>query len=174
MSNQNQQILDTIGDLEKKYGSFVVDLIKPIIKEELALKSDFNYYLNLKDLTGYMIGQGLKIQPLPKVKIISNDVKNANDFFGKTAYYNPDKCEIILFTYSRHPKDIMRSFAHEMIHHAQKLEGRIGGGKIQTTDIHEDDYLKEIEAEAFLKGNMLFRGWTDSVKVNRLHELFSS
>jgi excinuclease ABC subunit C len=46
----------------------------------------------------------------------------------------------------------MRSFAHEMIHHAQKLEGRIGGGKIQTTDVHEDDYLKEIEAEAFLKG----------------------
>jgi phosphopantetheine adenylyltransferase len=160
-------IPDQLTDKEK---DTVYNAILSVIKEDLTPNSNFNYHLNLKDLTGYMIGQGLKIQPLPKVKIISNDVANANDFFGKTAYYNPDKCEIVLFTCNRHPKDIMRSFAHEMIHHAQNLEGRIGGGKIQTTNTHEDGYLKKIEAEAFLHGNMLFRGWTDSAKDNRLHE----
>jgi len=172
MYNQNQQILDPIKNLEKKYGSFTMDLIYPIIKEDLTFKPNFSYPLNIKDLTGYMVGKGLKLFPLPKVKIISNDSKNSNNFFGKTAYYNPDEKKIVLYTYGRHPKDVMRSFTHEMIHHIQNLEGRIGGGKVQTTDINKDSYLKKLEAEAFLYGNLLFRGWTDLVKNNRLHELF--
>jgi len=44
-----------------------------------------------------------------------------------------------------------------MIHHNQNLEDRLG--KIETTDINEDDNLKEIEREAYTEGNMYFRGW---------------
>lgn len=158
--------------LTDKEKNTVFEYVASVIKENLKLKNNFNYSLNLKDLTQYMIGQGLEIQPLPKVKIINNDIKNANDFFGKTAYYDPDKQEITLFTYGRHPKDIMRSFAHEMIHHSQRLQNRIGGGTIQTTDVNQDSYLKKLEAEAFLQGNMMFRGWTDAKKPDLLHEIF--
>lgn len=158
---------DQLTDKEK---DTVYNAVLSVIKEDLTPQPDFNYYLNLKELTGYMMGQGLKIQPLPKVKIISKDIQNANNFFGKTAYYNPDEKEIVLYTYGRLPKDVVRSFAHEMIHHSQNLEGRLGGGKVQTTDINQDNYLKRLEAEAFLYGNMLFRGWTDSVKPGLLHE----
>ena len=43
----------------------------------------------------------------------------------------------------------MRSFAHEMIHHKQNLEGRLGN--IGTTNTNEDDHLLEIEKEAYLR-----------------------
>jgi hypothetical protein len=82
----------------------------------------------LKSLTEFMLDKGMNIHPLPKVKFIEDDVENARDFFGKTAYYNPNQHVIVLYTMDRHPKDIMRSFAHEMIHHMQNLEGRIGDG----------------------------------------------
>ena len=51
-----------------------------------------------------------------------------------------------------------------MIHHIQNLEGRLGG--INTTNTNEDDYLDQIEREAYEHGNMTFRNWTDSL----LHE----
>jgi len=69
-----------------------------------------------------------------------------------------------LYTEGRHPKDIVRSFAHEMIHHIQNLEGRLGN--ITTTNTQEDDALNDIEAEANLKGTMTFRNWTDTLNEN--------
>jgi hypothetical protein len=51
-----------------------------------------------------------------------------------------------------------------MIHHIQNLEGRIGGGTITTSNVNEDDYLKEIEKEAYLQGNIIFREWEDNIK----------
>lgn len=116
------------------------------------------------ELTQHMIDKGYNIQPLPSVKFIGDDVENAGDFLGKTAYYNPKDRMIVVYTYGRHPKDIVRSFAHEMIHHMQNLEGRIGTGDIKTINTNEDDYLKRIEAEANLKGTMTFRNWTDSLR----------
>jgi hypothetical protein len=80
---------------------------------------------------------------------------------GKTAYYDPNTQTIVLYTHGRHPKDIARSYAHEMIHHIQNLEGRLGN--ITTTNTQEDDHLNDIEAEANLKGTMTFRNWTDSL-----------
>ena len=58
--------------------------------------------------------------------------ENASQFLGKTAYYSPSDTTIVLYTEGRHPKDVMRSFVHEMIHHKQNLEGRLG--RISTTN----------------------------------------
>jgi hypothetical protein len=114
------------------------------------------------ELTKHMIDKGYNIQPLPSVKFISDDSSNAEDFLGRTAYYDPQKKMIVLYTYGRHPKDIVRSFAHEMIHHEQNLEGRLGN--ITTTNTTEDDHLNDLEKEANLKGTMTFRNWTDSLE----------
>jgi hypothetical protein len=85
--------------------------------------------------------------------------------FGKTAYYDPQKNSIVLYTYGRHPKDILRSFAHELVHVHQNHEGRLNG--INTTNTNEDDYLENVEREAYEKGNILFRKWTDQVKESK-------
>ena len=121
----------------------------------------FNYTPYIASLLEYMIDKGMKITPLPEVKV-RYDEDQANNFFGKTAYYDPNNKEVILFVMNRHPKDVMRSFSHEMIHHMQNLEGRLEN--IGTSNTNEDDYLQEIEKEAYLEGNITFRNWEDSIK----------
>ena len=103
----------------------------------------------LKSLTKYMVDQGMNIKPLPRVISISNDSKNAENILGRTAYYNPNNCSITLFTLNRHPKDILRSYSHEMIHRIQDNEGRLKN--ISTTNTNEDGELLELEKEAYLE-----------------------
>jgi hypothetical protein len=117
-----------------------------------------------------MIDKGYNIQPLPSVKFIGDDISNAENFLGQTAYYDPDEKMIVLYTYGRHPKDIVRSFAHEMIHHMQNLENRLGD--VTTTDTTEDDRLNDLEKEANLKGTMTFRNWTDSLQEKKNKDPF--
>jgi predicted nucleotidyltransferase len=117
----------------------------------------------LLSLTEYL-KNNLNVSPLPKLKFIDDDKANANDILGTTAYYDPNNKFITLFTFGRHPKDVLRSYAHEMIHHMQNLENRLTN--ISTTNINEDDYLKELEREAYEKGNILFREWENSLENN--------
>jgi hypothetical protein len=124
--------------------------------------SNLDFTQALASITKYYIDNGYNVKPLPKVKIISNDSDNASNLLGKTAYYDPANKSITLFTAGRHPKDILRSFSHEMIHHIQNLENRLDN--ITTTNTTEDDYLSQLEQEAYLKGNMTFRNWEDKLK----------
>ena len=124
----------------------------------------------IQDLTDYMIKKGRNIEPLPKVEFVDGDSENAKDFFGKTAYYDPNTQTIVLYTEGRHPKDIVRSFSHEMVHHTQFLEDRLGD--VQTTSTTEDDNLDKIEQEANLVGTMTFRNWTDSINKKKNKDPF--
>ena len=112
-------------------------------------------------LLEYMLDQKMNITPLPEVKLRKDDVA-ANNFFGKTAYYDPNNKEIVLYVKGRHNKDIVRSFSHEMIHHMQNIENRLDNIKTQNTN--EDDRLLKLEKEAYLLGNITFRNWEDSLK----------
>lgn len=130
-------------------------------------ENKFNYTPYIASILEYMIDQGMNIQPIPEIKV-KYDEHQANDFFGKTAYYDPNNKEVVLYVMGRHPKDVCRSFSHEMIHHIQNLEGRLEG--IGTTNTNEDDYLQEIEKEAYLQGNITFRNWEDSLKNNETNK----
>jgi phosphopantetheine adenylyltransferase len=140
----------------------------PIQEVMYAEPSKFSYPTMLSSLIQYMLSKGMNIRPLPKVKFIEDDVENARDFFGKTAYYNPNEKSIVLYTMDRHPKDVMRSFAHEMIHHEQNCNGKLGN--ITTQNTNEEGDLPEIEREAYEKGNMMFRNWTDTITEGVLKE----
>jgi hypothetical protein len=124
----------------------------------------------IAELTNYMREKGYNIDPVPSIELVGDDVDNAEKFLGKTAYYDPINKSITLYTYGRHPKDIVRSYAHEMIHHIQNLEDRLGD--ITTTNTQEDDHLNDIEAEANLKGTMTFRNWTDSLQEKKNKDPF--
>jgi hypothetical protein len=132
-----------------------------LLNENASYSKDIDIKGKIDQLTQHMIDKGYNIEPLPGLEFVDGDTENARDFFGKTAYYDPINKVIVLYTEGRHPKDIARSYAHEMIHHIQNLEGRLGN--ITTTNTQEDDYLNDIEAEANLKGTMTFRNWTDSL-----------
>jgi hypothetical protein len=151
-----------LSDSEKEE---VYNIVKPPIKEGLnenaSYSSDINVKEKILELTKHMLAKGMNIKPLPKVKFVNGDSNNAREFLGKTAYYDPNNFTITLYTEGRHPKDIVRSFSHEMIHHIQNLEDRLGD--VSTTNTMEDDNIDKLEQEANLKGTMTFRNWTDSL-----------
>ena len=140
------------------------------LNENASYGKDIDVKGKIMQLTQHMLDKGYNIEPLPTVEFVDGDSDNARDFLGKTAYYNPENQTITLFTEGRHPKDIVRSFSHEMIHHIQYLEDRLGD--ITTTNTQEDDNLNNIEAEANLKGTMTFRNWTDSLNEKKEKDPF--
>jgi len=142
----------------------------PSLNENASYTNSINIKEKIAELTQHMIDKGMNIEPLPTLELIDGDSENASDFLGKTAYYDPDAKHIVLYTEGRHPKDIVRSYSHEMIHHIQNLEGRLGN--ITTTNTTEDDHLTKLEQEANLRGTMTFRGWTDSIKEGKKKDPF--
>lgn len=62
---------------------------------------------------------GLKSMPSVRYK---SDGDNYNSF----AAYNPASNELSISTMNRHPMDIFRSVAHELVHHKQNEDGRLG------------------------------------------------
>ncbi len=121
---------------------------------------NFDFKPLIKSLTSSMEKDGLTLKPYPKVKFIHTDFKNADNFFGKTAYYNPNTNEVVLYTLGRHPKDILRSYAHELVHVHQNHEDRLHD--IQTDNVNADAELEQLEREAYETGNIMFRSWTNT------------
>jgi hypothetical protein len=132
------------------------DFVEEVFTETWNPKDSF------LSLAVFMKDNGMNVTPLPRIKVISDDKENASHLLGKTAYYNPADKSITLYTFGRHPKDVLRSFAHEMVHHEQNLNGTLG--KVSTTNTNEDGHLEELEKEAYQKGNIMFRNWEDSIK----------
>lgn len=137
-------------------------MMNPEVKEE--------FVSNLVDLYSYLKGE-LQLKNSPKVFLVSDD-KNANKILGKTAYYEPETRTVKLFITDRHPKDILRSFSHEVIHHWQHENNQLE----KASDVNEngaDDpqyaqknpWLRQMEKQAYLLGNIMFRDWEDQKKA---------
>ena len=101
----------------------------------------------------------------PPTMVFDSDPNNQSNILGKTAYYDPDALEIHVYTDGRHPKDMLRSIAHELIHHQQNLEGRLDVGGYSGPGYYlENDKLRVVEHEAMLEGNKLLREYEDTIK----------
>jgi hypothetical protein len=114
----------------------------------------------------YLEGKQLyNIQNEPGVEL-HTDEENAKNIFGRTAYYDPQNQLIVLYVSGRHPKDILRSFAHELIHHIQNERGDLDMSTVGNDPQYaqNDTHLRKMEMEAYLKGNMMFRDWEDKTK----------
>ena len=125
----------------------MIDIINPMIKRFLPYaqeKMGFN-------------------EP-PKL-FLKGSAENAEDPLGKTAFYDPAAKAITVFITGRHPKDIMRSISHELVHHAQNCRGEFDSpGEMGAGYAQANDHLRNMEREAYEKGNMCFRDWEDSIK----------
>jgi hypothetical protein len=104
----------------------------------------------------------------PPVLNLISDGDNAMKPLGKTAYYDPQSMSVTIYTDNRHTKDILRSLAHELVHHTQNENGMLND-----SGYHGEGYaqknknLRNSEKEAYLKGNMCFRDWEDSLKQEK-------
>jgi len=101
-----------------------------------------------------------------------SDPSNHHRVLGKTAYYDPQSLEIHVFTDGRHPKDMLRSIAHELIHHQQNEEDRLNvGGYMGEGYYLKNEAMRELEQEAMLQGNALMREYEDTLKLEEKNEM---
>jgi len=107
---------------------------------------------------------------MPRV-FLRDDPQNAENPLGKTAYYDPAKMSVTLYINGRHPKDVMRSLSHELIHHTQNCNGQFDNtGELGEGYAQNDEHLREMEREAYEQGNLVFRDWEDSIKETIYNE----
>ena len=99
--------------------------------------------------------------------VLVSDKQNAQNPLGYTAYYDPEKSEVTIYADGRHIKDMLRSFSHELVHHAQACRGDLTGVSTEEGYAQKDEHMREMEREAYEKGNLIFRDWEDSIKSNR-------
>jgi len=101
----------------------------------------------------------------PPRLFLRSDTKNANNPLGKTAFYDPQAKSVTLYITNRHPKDIMRSLSHELVHHTQNCNGEFENvGEMGEGYAQNNDHLREMERQAYEMGNLCFRDWEDSIK----------
>ena len=141
-------------------------MLKQLLTEQINQQDILR---GIKELYEFASGK-LGIDNKPALYLVQ-DEQNADDLFGKTGYYDPKERSIHLFITNRHPKDVLRSFAHELVHHEQNLRGmttRLDMSKTNQVDYaSQDPGLREMERDAFERGNMIFRDWTDMKKKQR-------
>ena len=125
----------------------MIDIINPMIKKFLPFAQE---RMGFKD---------------PPKLFLRGSPQNAADPLGKTAFYDPQAKSVTIYITDRHPKDVMRSLSHELVHHTQNCQGHFDHvGEMGEGYAQNDEHLREMEREAYEKGNMCFRDWEDSIK----------
>ena len=105
----------------------------------------------------------------PPYIFFDSDEQNSKKVLGKTAHYNPDSMEVVVYVDGRHPKDVIRSLSHELVHHTQNCRGDLNNDIAGETELgyaQNNPHMRNMESEAYEKGNLCMRDWEDSVKVH--------
>lgn len=103
----------------------------------------------------------------PPKLFLKQDSVNSQKMLGRTAHYDPQNQAVTLYVSERHPKDILRSYAHELVHHLQNLRGDLDPKKMGSMGdgyAQENDHMRNMEKEAYLQGNMCFRDFEDGLE----------
>lgn len=121
-----------------------------------------------KDIVNQLVAEckaNLGYDKDPIIVFLENE-GNAQELFGKTGYYDPNTQKIAIYTTGRHPKDCLRSLTHELVHHAQNCRGDLSEASGEAGDgyAQSNEVLRELEREAYEKGNLMFRDFEDGLK----------
>ena len=120
----------------------------------------------IKKINDYLRSQEFQIDPLPKIELLDNE-NDVSNILISTGGYQPDTNVLVLYINNRHMKDILRSYCHEIVHHNQTLDNGDYIRRIYRNDnVVDNPELEEIESEAYLKGNIFFRKFTEHIKQN--------
>jgi hypothetical protein len=142
------------------------DIVMDIKEQNTPVLPDLK--TKMASLYAYL-ARRLGIQLVPRL-VFTNSLENANNPFGLTGHYDHDTNTIKLYITNRHDTDVLRSFAHEIIHHWQNLRGVLHPKGHENHDViphyaQDDPWLRKREMEAYLFGNILFRDWQDENRM---------
>ena len=117
----------------------------------------FNLIDILEEFLPFVV-DNLNISTLPKITFQSHISDDDQPTFGR---YDNVENTLTLAILNRHPLDILRTMAHELAHHVQNLENRLGPHSGETGSAEEN--------EANEKAGIIMRDF------NKLHpEFFNS
>ena len=107
----------------------------------------------------------------PPRLFLRQDEQNASNPLGKTGFYDPENESITLYTTNRHPKDNMRSLAHELQHHTQNCNGEFKNVQNMGEEgyAQSNPHMRTMEIEAY-QASIVFRDWEDSCKGTIYYE----
>ena len=130
-------------------------------EEEEARKEEFDYIPYIADYLRYLKEEKhLDIEPLPEILLDKTDQSKLG-ILAKTGEYDPVDKVIKIYIKDRSPRDVLRSFSHELIHHTQALKGKLGDVDTQKTT--DSEPLAVLEEEAYSQGSLYFREWLESI-----------
>ena len=109
----------------------------------------------------------------PPRLFLRQDDANGADPLGKTGFYDPQAESITIYVSKRHPKDILRSLAHELMHHTQKCNGDFDTAESQGMGeqgyAQNNVHMRTMEIQAY-QASIVFRDWEDSLKETIYYE----
>tara|TARA_B100001094_G_scaffold227665_1_gene222195 strand:+ start:2379 stop:3326 length:948 start_codon:yes stop_codon:yes gene_type:complete len=101
----------------------------------------------------------------PPRLFLRRDEENAKNPLGKTAFYDPSAQSVTLYVTGRHPKDILRSLGHELVHHKQNCDGEFeDAGEMGEGYAQKNPHLRRMEEDANQRGSMCLRDFEDKLK----------
>lgn len=116
------------------------------------------------------MNEKLKFKTTPKV-VLLEDSENSEKLLGRTGYYNNGTQTVAAYVTGRHPKDVLRTIAHEFVHHWQNQQGLLeSSGGSDPKYAQNDETLRRAEKQAYLLGNIMFRDWEDNLKYGDRHK----
>ena len=128
----NLNLMESLNENKQKKTSHLTDEKKQLIKE-------FVKY----------VAKELKLKTLPQIKLSTNnaEVKERHSF----GYFRPGDNNIWVYTKNRNMADMLRTLAHEMVHHKQAEDGRL--------DLKSGETGSPIENEANAKAGVILRNF---------------
>ena len=104
----------------------------------------------------------------PPKLFLKQDEENASNPLGRTAFYNPEEKSVTLYVTGRHPKDILRSLGHELVHHKQNCDGKFeNAGEMGEGYAQKNPHLRQMEIEANSVGSMCLRDFEDGLREQK-------
>lgn len=149
------RLAESINKFENKLG-----ILKYQLNEE---KENSNAeFMNTLELFFPIAMSELKLDKLPKIKLQKNvEVHGGQATFGR---FVPEEMTIYLALEDRHPIDIIRTLAHELVHFKQKLQGHLGKHSGRTGSPQEN--------EAHVKAGIIMRHFNKKYPdLVRLHTI---
>jgi len=112
----------------------------------------------------------LELDNLPKMKFVSILQQDIQPSFGE---YDPDNNSLTIALVNRHPNDILRTVAHELVHHKQNVTGQLkpDSGRTGSPEENQAHVLAGIIMRFFnkkypqyLRSSPLTEKWTTKYK----------
>lgn len=115
-----------------------------------------------EDLIGFFKENGIDVGETPDI-IIDMAETDPYDPFVPTGHYDFTENAVTLHARGRQCKDVLRTLAHELVHVSQYVRDPEGYASFDKTGSLEDNpELLRYEEEAYAKGNVMFRKWTEA------------